>query len=68
MVTAADISKMPQLEKLRVMELLWSDLSADESTLKSPRWHGDVLRATEALDEQPIDWNEAKATLRSERR
>jgi hypothetical protein len=67
MVTAADISQMPQQEKLRVMELLWSDLTADESALKSPSWHGDALRATEALGEEPVDWDEAKAALRAER-
>ena len=67
MVTASDISQMPMLEKLRVMELLWSDLSADEAALESPAWHEDALRSTEAIGEKPMDWEDAKAALRAER-
>ena len=67
MVTATEISQMPKDEKLRVMELLWSDLSADEETLRSPSWHRDELRATEARGETPVDWDGAKEALRAER-
>jgi len=32
----AEIHALPREEKLRLMELLWEDLSADEGSLESP--------------------------------
>ena len=64
----AEIHALPRTEKLRLMELLWEDLSADESSLESPEWHGSVLRETEdrwqAGKEEPLDWSMAKKELR----
>ena len=48
------------------MELLWSDLASDDEALRSPAWHEEELRATEARSETPIDWDKAKASLRAE--
>jgi hypothetical protein len=31
------------------MEALWTDLSRDEAELRSPAWHGEILRETEQL-------------------
>ncbi len=72
MVTAQDILELPKNEKLRVMELLWSDLTGSSEEIESPSWHGDVLsetarRVSEGTD-IPIDFSTAKEILRSERR
>ncbi len=59
---------MPRLEKLRLMDLLWADLSREESELDSPAWHECALRETaERLargEEQLLDWEQAKVELR----
>lgn len=53
--------------KLRLMEELWTSLSADEASYESPSWHRDVLEETaarhEAGDEKPLDWASAKREL-----
>jgi len=72
MVTAQDILELPKNEKLRIMELLWSDLTGSSEEIESPSWHGDVLsetarRVSEGTD-IPIDFSTAKEILRSERR
>jgi hypothetical protein len=59
---------MSRAEKLMALEALWEDLSRDETTLESPAWHLDELRATEERvksgEEQFIDWESAKKELR----
>lgn len=59
---------MTKVEKLRVMEELWTDLTNDESRFDSPQWHLRELRATEtriaAGKEEFIDWEVAKKSLR----
>jgi hypothetical protein len=64
----AEIHALPRAEKLRLMELLWEDLSADEGSLESPEWHGSVLRETEDRwlggKEESLDWSMAKKELR----
>jgi hypothetical protein len=56
---------MPRLEKLKLMETLWADLSQDEAELDSPAWHADALRETSERrargQEATLDWEEAKA-------
>jgi len=64
----AEIHALPREEKLRLMELLWADLSSDDSALESPSWHGSALRETEvrwnAGKEDALDWSAAKKELR----
>jgi len=72
MITADDILELPKSEKLRLMELLWSDLTGSSDEIESPSWHGAVLfetakRVSEGT-ETPIDFSTAKEILRSERR
>ena len=59
---------MTLAEKLRVMEMLWADLSRNEAQLESPAWHEEVLREREARvksgQETFIDWETAKKQLR----
>lgn len=63
-MTALEIQKMPRLEKLKLMESLWADLSRDEMELESPDWHEDFLRETSesrARGKEPLlDWDKAK--------
>ena len=71
MITAAEIPMMSKVEKLSLMELLWADLAALPDELDSPAWHQAELRKTAAKvetgEEAPVDWSEAKNTLRNGR-
>ena len=68
-MSALEIQQLPRHEKLRLMELLWADLSRDDAELASPAWHGDALRETAdrraSGAETLLDWEQAKAKLRS---
>ena len=72
MIMASDIPRLTQIEKLTMMELLWSDLAAASEEPKSPAWHGEELAYTarrfETGEEVPLGWSEAKNQLRSERK
>ena len=54
-------------EKLRLMEVLWADMTREGDALEVPAWHEAALRETEAgLAEgtvQAVDWEEAKLRL-----
>lgn len=71
MVTAADIRELPKDEKLRIMELLWCDLTGSSDDIDSPSWHKEVLASTAKRvaggTEIPIDFSSAKEILRNER-
>jgi len=66
-MSVLEIQQLPRLEKLKLMETLWADLSRDEAEMESPAWHADALRETSerrARGEEPtLDWEEAKAKL-----
>ena len=68
-MSALEIQQLPRQEKLKLMEILWAELSRDEAELESPAWHADALLETaerRALGEEAVlDWEEAKAKLRS---
>ena len=38
-----DLKQMSRLEKVRLMEEIWQDLSADEQEVESPSWHGEII-------------------------
>jgi hypothetical protein len=63
-----EIQQLPRLEKLRLMEDLWTDLSREDAELESPAWHADALRETADRvargEETLLDWEDAKAKLR----
>ncbi len=63
-----EIQQMPRLEKLKLLEILWADLSRDEAELESPAWHADALRETADRvargEEQVLSWEQAKIELR----
>lgn len=58
---------LPRIEKLRLMEALWSDLSSTPDEIESPQWHESALKETEsrlaAGAEDVVDWSEAKRIL-----
>jgi len=68
MISEADISKMTQVEKLQIMEALWTNLSQKPEDLDSPSWHQEELKKTEARlksgEENILDWEAAKEMLR----
>ena len=70
-MSALEIQQLPRQEKLKLMEILWADLSRDEAELESPAWHADALRETAERrkrgEETVLDWELAKAKLRSGR-
>jgi hypothetical protein len=67
-MSTLEIQQMPRQEKLRLMEMLWADLSRDEAEFESPAWHADALRETSERrargEETVLDWEDAKAKLR----
>lgn len=71
MVTAEEIKALPRDEKLRMMELLWADLTASSNEIESPSWHKTELEATAERfangEEVPIDFAEARAILQRDR-
>lgn len=72
MTTAEGIHQLPKDEKLRIMEMIWSDpTNTGGDELESPGWHGAALQETTdrvtSGTESPIEWTEAKNQLRAER-
>jgi Putative addiction module component len=67
-MNALEIQQMPRSEKLKLMEILWADLSRDEAELESPAWHADALRETVERvgrgEEQVLSWEQTKVELR----
>jgi putative addiction module component (TIGR02574 family) len=67
-MSIAELRKLPAEEKLKIIEVLWSDLASDEGAVESPAWHGEALRKTEADFAagriESLDWDDAKKELR----
>jgi putative addiction module component (TIGR02574 family) len=67
-MSIAELRKLPSDEKLRIIEVLWSDLAADDESFESPAWHEKELRKTEAEFNagslEVLDWEDAKKELR----
>ena len=67
-MSVVEIQQLPRPEKVRLMDLLWVELSRGGSEFDSPAWHGTALRETAERfargEEQALDWSEAKAMLR----
>jgi len=62
------LAEMTTAEKLRMMEVLWADLSQREEDIESPAWHAEVLREREEKvqrgEESFLDWETVKRQLR----
>jgi len=70
MTLLESIHALPKIEKMKVMEFLWEEITLDDSSYISPGWHENVLIETEKRVEEGdvklIDWSEAKQELRNE--
>jgi hypothetical protein len=68
-MSITEIRALPREEKWKLMEVLWSDLSENETALESLDGHLAALQATEARwksgEEAPMDWSKAKEELRT---
>jgi hypothetical protein len=62
------VMQLPRIEKIRLMESLWTDLSGHGEEIDSPQWHEGLLRQTEQRVaegvEESLDWDEAKRRIR----
>jgi len=67
MEVALPLDQMTTVEKLRVMETIWADLSRHEEEIDSPAWHEKVLREREERlasgAERYVDWTTAKTEI-----
>lgn len=43
------IENLTRTEKLRMMEVIWDDLSRDSETFSSPEWHAQALKDAERI-------------------
>jgi hypothetical protein len=63
-----NIENLTRTEKLRMMEVIWDDLSRDSVTLSSPAWHAQALKDAERAHAENqthfVSWDAAKKTLR----
>jgi hypothetical protein len=68
-MTVEAMRELPRSEKLKLMEALWEELSHPDDQFESPAWHANELAETERRltegQEQLLDWETAKKTLRS---
>ena len=66
----AELHNLTSIEKLKIIEMLWEDLIADEINFPDLSWHEKILKATEeefqAGKIEVLDWKKAKNELRSQ--
>jgi putative addiction module component (TIGR02574 family) len=69
MIAQADIRQMPLSEKLALLETLWAEISSEPEQIEIPQWHKDILderlQAAERGEVEVLDWEVAKAQIRS---
>lgn len=72
MAHSLPLNEMTIEEKLRIMEMLWDDLSRNAPDLVAPHWHGQMLSeredAIERGEDQFEDWNRARERIEKETR
>lgn len=68
MISEADLKQMSLEEKLRLMELIWQDISFEEEQILVPESHKDQLveRAQMVREGKAefIDWEQAKKDIK----
>lgn len=69
MIAELDVKALSKVDKLRLLEALWADLTGDGADPDSPPWHQQVLEETDRLHAEGkasfSDWGEAKARVRA---
>lgn len=67
MISEAEVKRMPLNQKLKIMEMIWEDLSRSEDTVESPSWHEGIIKEREkSLESGEMivsDWEKAKAGI-----
>jgi hypothetical protein len=67
-MSAAEIKQLPRVEQIKLMEILWQEISAVQSALEMASWHSEELQDTLTRfnegKEESIDWQVAKRQLR----
>lgn len=67
MIRLEQIRQLPLREKLRLMEVIWDDISRAEQDLEVPQWHKEMLDERERLlaegKAQFVDWDEARRQI-----
>jgi len=63
------LSHLSRLEKVRMINDLWDDLTHDAEYVQSPGWHEQALEETRQQlangEIDSLDWDEAKQILRN---
>ena len=61
------LSQLSFEQKLNLMEVIWDDISKDESKFTSPDWHIEILNKRENIEKgnsaKFSDWGEAKERI-----
>ena len=69
MVAELDVKTLSKVEKLRLLETLWADLSVEDAGIASPQGHQDAIHEAERLHAEGratfSDWSEAKERIRA---
>jgi putative addiction module component (TIGR02574 family) len=64
------LNEMTVAEKLRVMEILWDDLSRNPNDIPLPSWHADVLADRQRQIEEGrakfVPWDEFRQRIQEE--
>ncbi|MBI2924822.1 MAG: addiction module protein [Verrucomicrobia bacterium] len=67
-MSIAELRNLPPTEKLKIIEVLRSDLAGDEDSFSSPAWRKEAVCQTEAEfavgRSEVLDWEAAKQELR----
>lgn len=65
----AELHRLPPVDKLKIIELLWNDLASTDADFASPSWHEEELQKTaeeyQAGRLEALDWQVAKEELRN---
>ncbi len=63
------LNQLTRVEKLRMMNELWDDLTHDAESFQSPAWHEQALKNAHQLhatgQAEMIDWDVAKEIIRN---
>lgn len=59
---------LTRMDKLRLIEQFWEEISLDPEEIASPAWHADALADAESAvangEAEFMDWEQAKERLR----
>lgn len=65
-----EINSMSHEDKMAVMDMLWTSMTANSESFEPPAWHEAILnerrRRVAEGEERFIPWEEAKHSLRAE--